>query len=142
MGLLADLGGEAVHIGRTLLAEDLAVGDLSAFVGMEVALGNESTLDELVEAIADDLAGGDRRANEHVELVADEGGARVYPVGVEGTELLGAGGLVVLAPVGDLDLFAFLDIWANAAETSLTVFPCELISAMCCFIFSVSSLVF
>ena len=115
------LGGNSVHVHDALLGERFAHGDGGALLGLVLGLANEAGLLELLEAVADVLAGSNSGvlpvgsvsgpATEvlaeslntnllsHVELVADGGGAGEKPVVVIWGELLEASSLNYLGPL-------------------------------------------
>ena len=121
--LLAELtDGDSIHVHDALLGEALAHGHDGTLLRLELHLADEAEALELLDAVADALAGSHSVdlslgataglgaevltetldtdvAPSHVELVADSGGADVEPVIVEGGKFLVEGSLNVLTPL-------------------------------------------
>ena len=119
--LLGDLGSDSVHVSDALLGESLAVDHGGAVLRSPGDLADEAGVLELEEAVADALSstesvmlslsavsllGGvvlaqrvDTSLTTHVELVGHGSSSHVDPVGIIGSEVLEAGGLVVDGPL-------------------------------------------
>ena len=119
--LLGDLRGNSVHVGGTLLGQSLSVDALGSILVLELELANKTSSFELHHAVSNALSsahsvvlsvsavslvstvvlseGVDTNLASNVELVGDGGSSDVEPVGIIGSEVPGAGSLVVGGPL-------------------------------------------